>query len=83
MSLSISQLTCIHKCIEQMRNLTTFWLILQEARSKGCFGLLFCKVGPEKLPDLKLDAKDHSVAENINMNIQLINYFFVSFFDFP
>ena len=53
--------------------LTTFWLIFQKAGSKGCFRLLFCKVSPEKLPDVMLHAKDHSVAENIQMNIQLIN----------
>ena len=54
--------------------LTTFWLIFQNVGSKGCFRLLFCKASPEKLPDLVLYAKDHSVAENIQMNIQLINF---------
>ena len=49
-------------------------MIFQKAGSKGCFRLLFCKVSPEKLPDLVLYAKDHSVAENIQMNIQLILY---------
>ena len=53
--------------------LITFWLIFQKARSKGCFSLLFCRVSPEKLPDLMLYAKDHYVAENIKMNIQLSN----------
>ena len=44
--------------------LTNFWLSFQKAGSKGCFRLLFCKASPEKLPDLVLYAKDHSVAEN-------------------
>ena len=67
-----------------MRQLDNFWLILQKARSKGCFGLLYCKVSPEKLHDLMLYVKDHSVAENIKMNIQLLNLFIsVSFLDYP
>ena len=49
-------------------------MIFQKAGSKGCFRLLFCKVSPKKLPDLVLYAKDHSVAENIRINIQLILY---------
>ena len=56
-----------------VEKLTTFWLIFQKARSKSRFGLLFCIVSPERLPDLMLYAKDHSVAENIKMKIQLIN----------
>ena len=67
-----------------MRQLDNFLVDFEKARSKGCFGLLYCKVSPEKLHDLMLHAKDRSVKENIKMNIQLLNLFIsVSFLDFP
>ena len=50
------------------QKLPTFWLIFQKAWSKGYFRLLFCKVSLQK---------GHSVAENIHMNIVLINFNFL------